>query len=53
MTPTLHKTLKVSVETHHALKLLAAQTDVSMAHLVHDLAMERDFSGKLQRKMGR
>ncbi len=43
MKPNLHKTLKVSAETHHVLKLLAAQTDVSMAALVHDLAMERDF----------
>ena len=35
--PTLHKTLKVSADTHHAIKLLAAQRGVSMAQLLDNL----------------
>lgn len=41
MKPRLSKTLKVSAETHHLLKMLAAQGDVSMASLVEELVHQR------------
>ncbi len=47
MTPRLHKTLKVSAETHHAIKLLAAQNDVSMAWMVENMTLLHKFMQKL------
>lgn len=41
MTSRLTKTIKVTDETHHLLKLLAARCDVSMASLVEELVHQR------------
>lgn len=42
MTPKLHKTLKVSSETHYRIRFLAAQRGVSMAALLEDMVTVED-----------